>query len=163
VFQSDRTGNWDIFKIRKNGTGLEQLTNNPANDWQPNWSPDGNTIVFQSDRSGNWQLYTMNNSGIESNIQNLSNNLSYEDTDASWNPDGQWIVFSSDRSGNGAVLYIMKKDGTQKTQITNHSDYDGAPAWAPNNNTIAFESERSGELRIWTVDLSTLLVSQLTH
>lgn len=163
VFQSDRTGNWDLFKIRRDGTGLEQLTDDPANDWQPNWSPDGDKIIFQSDRSGNWQLYTVDNSSIESNLQNLSNNPSYEDTDASWNLDGQWIVFSSDRSGNDADLYIMKKDGTQITQITNHPDYDGAPAWAPNNNTIAFESERSGDLRIWTLDLSTFLVSQLTY
>lgn len=163
VFQSDRTGNWDLFKIRKDGTGLEQLTDDPANDWLPNWSPDGEKIIFQSDRSGNWQLYTIDNFSIESNLQNLSNNPSFEDTDASWNPDGQWIVFSSDRAGNDADLYIMKNDGTQIIQITNHPAYDGAPAWAPNNNTIAFESERSGELRIWTVNLSTFLVSQLTH
>ncbi|MFX1449642.1 MAG: TolB family protein [Promethearchaeota archaeon] len=163
VFQSDRTGNWEIFKIRKNGTDLEQLTNNPAQDWQPAWSPDGSKILFQSDRSGNWQLYTIDNSSIESNRQDISNNNTYEDTDASWNPDGEYIVFSTDRSGNDADIYIMKKDGTDKTQITNHPQYDGAPSFAPNNQTIAFESLRSGEMRLWTVNLTNLEVSQLTY
>jgi len=162
VFQSDRTGNWEIFKIRKNGTSLEQLTNNPAADWQPSWSPDGSKILFQSNRSGNWQLYTIDNSSIESNLQNLSNNLNFEDTDGSWNPDGKWIVFSSDRSGNDADIYIMRNDGSKVIQITDHSKYDGAPSFAPNNRTIAFESLRSNKMRLWLVDLNNLEVSQLT-
>lgn len=162
VFQSDRTGNWDLFKIRKNGTDLEQLTNNAADDWQPSWSPEGDRILFQSDRSGNWQLYCIDNSTIESNLQDLSGNPDYEDTDASWNPDGEWIVFSSDRSGNDADIYIMKKNGITKRQITDSRHYDGAPAFAPDNNTIAFESLRSGEMRLWTIEIISRKVVQLT-
>ncbi len=31
--------NGDIFVLRKNGTGIQNLTNNPANDFDPAWSP----------------------------------------------------------------------------------------------------------------------------
>ncbi len=163
VFQSDRTGNWDLFKIRKDGTNLEQLTNNLADDWQPCWSPDGSKILFQSDKSGNWQLYTIDNSSIEGNLQNLSNDPTYEDTDASWNPYGNWIVFSSDRSENDADIYIMKSDGSSKKQITDTPEYNGAPSFAPDNRTIAFESLRSGEMRLWLLNTITFSLIQLTE
>lgn len=37
AFWSDRTGNHEIFYIRPDGTGLTNLTNNPAEDENPTW------------------------------------------------------------------------------------------------------------------------------
>ena len=45
-----RTGNRDIWMIDIAGGATTRLTNNPANDWFPTWSPDGRQFEFASDR-----------------------------------------------------------------------------------------------------------------
>ena len=58
VFGSVRNGgNHDIFVMDQDGGNQVRLTNNPAYDDQPKWSPDGSKIVFMSDRDGNFEIY----------------------------------------------------------------------------------------------------------
>ena len=50
LFESDRTGNWEIYVMNPDGKDVVQLTNNTAPDQTPSWSPDGRKIVFASER-----------------------------------------------------------------------------------------------------------------
>ena len=45
-------GNADICVIRLDGTGFLRLTDDPASDTTPAWSPDGRTILFATTRYG---------------------------------------------------------------------------------------------------------------
>jgi TolB protein len=45
-------GNFEIFTIHPDGTGLKQLTHTRGNDAHAGWSPDGEWIVFTSSRMG---------------------------------------------------------------------------------------------------------------
>ena len=51
--QSNRTGNNEIFSFDPSGTEVAptNLSNNPASDTRPRYSPDGRTIVFESNRT----------------------------------------------------------------------------------------------------------------
>ena len=42
----------DLHREGRRGPASGTLTRNPANDWGPDWSPDGQTIAFNSDRDG---------------------------------------------------------------------------------------------------------------
>ena len=53
------------------GTKVKRLTNNPADDLDPAWSPNGKKIAFVSDR-GNLEIYTMNSDGT--GVKRLTNN-----------------------------------------------------------------------------------------
>ena len=45
------------------GTNIRRLTNDPAEDEYPAWSPDGQQIVFSSNRDGNEEIYVMDADG----------------------------------------------------------------------------------------------------
>src|SRR5688572_19140347 len=57
AFEAGRDGNDEIYVMNADGSQPQRLTNNPANDQNPAWSPDGRRIVFHSNRDGNPELY----------------------------------------------------------------------------------------------------------
>jgi tetratricopeptide (TPR) repeat protein len=63
AFMSNRNGNWEIYVMDDDGSGVKRLTNNTAQDGLPTWSPDGKTIAFASDRDGVWSVWAMDPSG----------------------------------------------------------------------------------------------------
>jgi dipeptidyl aminopeptidase/acylaminoacyl peptidase len=80
AFVSDRDGNNEIYLMNSDGSDQRNLTNNPAEDMFPNWSPDGRQIAFLSARDngrkgvdGPFHLYTMDADG--KNVHRLSGSL----------------------------------------------------------------------------------------
>jgi len=63
TFMSFRGGNWDVYKVNTDGTGLTQLTTDTADDGLPAWAPDGGAIAFVSNRDGIWAIWAMNADG----------------------------------------------------------------------------------------------------
>jgi LysM repeat protein len=63
AFMSARDGNWEVYTVSLDGSGLKRLTTNSANDGLPTWSPDGQSIAFVSDRSGAWAIWVMDRNG----------------------------------------------------------------------------------------------------
>ncbi|MCO6449407.1 MAG: PD40 domain-containing protein [Caldilineales bacterium] len=63
VFMTARDGNWELYRVGVDGSGLRRLTNNGSSDGQPAWSPDGSSIAFTSDRGGQWAIWAMNADG----------------------------------------------------------------------------------------------------
>lgn len=63
AFMSNRDGNWEIYLMNLDGSGLKRLTDGPASDGLPTWSPDGRTIAFVSDQGGTWAIWAMNPDG----------------------------------------------------------------------------------------------------
>ena len=63
AFMSARDGNWEVYAVNLDGSGLERLTSDSANDGLPTWSPDGRSIAFVSSRGGAWAIWVMDASG----------------------------------------------------------------------------------------------------
>ncbi|MCA1672488.1 MAG: Tol-Pal system beta propeller repeat protein TolB, partial [Actinobacteria bacterium] len=83
-------GNSEIFSFNPNGTELEatNLTNNPASDSRPKYSPDGREIAFESNRSGSSEIWIMNADGT--NVRRLT--FTGGNSGATWHPDGSQIM-----------------------------------------------------------------------
>ena len=127
---------------------IHRLTNHPAADFSPVWSPDGHHIAFESDRDDNREIYVMGSDG--SNPRNLTNH-SAGDFFPSWSPDGRHIAFHSDRDGNSEI-YVMDSDGSNPRRLTNDPAKDRVPSWSPDGRHIAFRSERDGNSEIYVMD-----------
>src|SRR5674476_377998 len=63
AFSSDRDGNNEIYIMDVDGTGQTRLTDNPATDGYPCFSPDGTKIAFMAYRDGNNEIYIMDVDG----------------------------------------------------------------------------------------------------
>ena len=90
------TGDGDIYTMNADGGARVNISNNPAGDDSPFWSPDGSQIVFISFRDGNNEIYKMNSNG--SGVVRLTNSPA-SDIEPTWSPDGTKIAFASDRGG----------------------------------------------------------------
>ena len=86
---------------------LTRLTNSPAPDHLPAWSPNGRSIAFSSG-SGAAEILVMNADGT--GVGNLTNH-SDNDLDPAWSPDGTKIAFVSNRDVNYEV-HVMNADGS---------------------------------------------------
>src|SRR5690242_6449134 len=97
AFASNRTGEFQIFVMNWDGTGLLQVTHDRGGNVTPSWSPDGRMIAFASteQRDGNAELYIMNADG--SDQRRLTNNPA-DDSHPHWSPDSRRIIFSSSRT-----------------------------------------------------------------
>ena len=148
AFDSYRDGNWETYVMNADGSGLINLTNNPAGDGDPTWSPDGRHIAFDTDRDGNWEIYTINADG--SGLTRLTFD-SADDDCPTWSPDGQRIAFKSNRDGNWEI-YVVNIVDLSVTNLTNHPSDDRVPAWSPDGTHIAFVSERTGDWDIYVMN-----------
>ena len=161
VFVSDRDGfgNPEIYAMNGDGTSQVRLTNNPANDYTPAWSPDGTRIVFGSTRDqAAGDIYVMNADGTSPT--RLTSNAA-QDRDPTWSRDGSQIVFVSTRDGNDEI-YVMNADGTNQTRLTSNAASDSDPAWSPDGTRIAFTTNRDGNSEIYAMNADGLLPIRLT-
>jgi len=168
LFVSNRTGDFEIYKLRDDFDDLQQLTVSPGLDIDPDWSPDGKNIAFASDREeeAGFQIYVMNADG--SDQKRLGQVQPGENSHPSWSPDGSQIAFQSKRDTNlnpqddNFDIYVMNSDGSDIRQLTTHSADDSEPGWSPDGRRIAFLSERSGQDEIYLMDTDGSNPEQVT-
>ncbi len=137
AYDSDLSGNTEIYKIPTAGGDPVQLTSHPSEDFVPTWSHDDEWIVFHSFREGNRDIFCMDKVGGA--VQQLTDEPSHE-FGPNFSPDSSKIVFMSDRTGR-YELYVLSRNDTgwgEPEQIT----YDGGtiPRWSPVGNSIAYIS-----------------------
>lgn len=99
VFMSARSGDWDVYTIGVDGTGLAKVTRDPAIDGLPTWSPDGKWLAFASNREGDWgiyivrpdgsglrQVFAFNGGNFSPPSQETFENYSWTNEQISWGP-----------------------------------------------------------------------------
>ena len=113
-YVSNQTDNFDIHIMDTNGKYLGNLTDHPADDFDPTWSPDGRFLGYVSNRDGNPEIYMMDTETKEH--RRLTHDPGI-DSRPTWSPDGRWIAFVSDRGGSSDI-YKMDATGKKIRRLT---------------------------------------------
>jgi Tol biopolymer transport system component/DNA-binding winged helix-turn-helix (wHTH) protein len=119
AFESTRSGAYEIWMCRSDGTGAVQLTRLNSSTGTPRWSPDGQQIVFDSRVSGNADIFVVDSRG--GSPRRLTSEPSSEVV-PSWSRDGRWIYFASDRTGSHEV-WKMPSGGGSPVRVTHHGGF----------------------------------------
>lgn len=147
----------EVFIMGMDGKIIRSITNHPADDIAPQWSPDGKRIAFLSNRNGKittwcngasddcmYQLFSVKPDGT--GLRQITKDWTFQ---YSWSPDGKQIIFlravKSDASPypNDPFLYeiyAVNSDGTNMHNLTNFPGFYGKPVWSPDGTKIAFDS-----------------------
>ena len=155
VFRSGRTGNFDIYLMNSDGSNVRNLTNNPAYDSFPAFSPNNDEIAFASNRDGvadaksgmkTFEIYTLklNPDGSPGELKRITNSPG-QDSHPHYSPDGKWLVFSSEQGGINdeepliqevgfmpqmyGELYAVRLSDLKMVRLTHNKWEDGLPSW----------------------------------
>jgi TolB protein len=130
----EQEGNWDIWSTAAEGGEARRLTEDPAMDWAPSWSPDGSELAFVSNRGGSHQIYIMQTDGTK--VRVLSD-LAAGAESPTWSPDGFWLAFvayTGEGVGiNAREIYLVRSDGQNQVRLTHnaHDDTEVHWQWSP--------------------------------
>jgi Tol biopolymer transport system component len=154
AFESDRSGQFDIWIIGVNGLNLRQLTTHPGDDTWPAWSPDGRRIAFASTRDDPaGEIYTVAATGGA--VTRVTDNPA-TDTQPAWSPDGKTIAFTTTRfhpGGSAATrddVATVPAGGGVVTRVATGEQ----PAWSPDGRKLAYvtrTNDPSGDIVVRTL------------
>ena len=149
-----RSGASDIYALDPRDPGtLYQVTDTPAAERAPAFSPDGTKIAFISTEDGNSELYVMKADGSER--VRLTNTTGNEDGPA-WTPDGLHIVYavrSTARSQISSNVWIINADGTNPQPLTVGDVIRDQPAVSPDGTLVAYRSGEGSGRNIFVMNL----------
>ncbi|WP_163567381.1 DUF11 domain-containing protein [Fodinicola feengrottensis] len=139
AFSSNRSGQFNIWVVNIDGSGLMRITTGSNDDW-PAWSPNGQNIAFSSTRTdAAGDIYVTPAAGGATTRLTSSAGI---DIQPAYSPDGTRIAFATTRFRGGATsgptdVAIMPVVGGVATRMTSATD-SSRPAWSPDGTQIAY-------------------------
>ena len=138
VYESDTTGNMQLWLMNWDGSGQHQLFRDPGwDDFIPHFSPDGSRIVFARCNSALFycRIATISAAGGSLRVLTAGHWL---DADPVYSPDGRWIAFDSTRGGYQSAVWVMSSSGGNLHRLTVPSLEAFWPSWSPDGSHIVF-------------------------
>jgi Tol biopolymer transport system component/DNA-binding winged helix-turn-helix (wHTH) protein len=164
AFADKSSGNSEVFLMNADGSGLQNLTNDPLPDSTPIFSPVGGEIIFTRDFYGEARLYRMNSDGSN---QRLVTEKKGHNLGAAFSPDGSTLAFSGDRKNadsRGLDIYLLDfNNPANEKRLTARRFHESFPAFAPDGKRLAFISGADGNAEIYVMNADGAGLFRLTR
>ena len=125
-FQARRTGNARIMRVRRDGTGLEALTDGRVHSGFPSYSADGKQIVYRvwGEAEKDYGLRILNLEDRTTRVLTTeADNLPV------WSPDGSRILFTRRVDAVNFDVFTIRPDGSDLLRLTTNRATDGHAVW----------------------------------
>ncbi|OEK00869.1 protease [Roseivirga sp. 4D4] len=171
AFSSNRSGNTAVYIVSKEGGTPKRLTWQPSAAIVRGWTPDGKRILYASSRetapSGYNRLWTVPVEGGPSTMLShqwgfdgsFSSNARQIAVDKMSRWDVEWRAY---RGGQNTPLIILNLRDQSETLIPNEErTTDIHPLWM--GNKVYFLSDRDWNMNVWSYDVRSKALSQVTQ
>jgi len=123
-FNERQTMTAAIWRVRRDGSGAEQLTDGTLHSGFPSYSADGKELVFRvwSEKEKGLRILNLETRKLRVLTQGFDNL-------PGWSPDGKRIVFTRRGDDNNYDIFTIRPDGTGLVRCTDHPSGDGHAVW----------------------------------
>ncbi|MES1243808.1 MAG: protein kinase [Acidobacteriota bacterium] len=128
----------DLFVMDAGGANLRRLTDDPAKDRIPRWSPDGSRILFYSNRSGRFDLWAIRADG--SGLEPLTRTSGPPLINPMWSPDGRFVACGVGTRNQAALVDLSRPLADRAVRLLPPAGDAGAiftaGAWSPDGRWL---------------------------
>jgi Tol biopolymer transport system component len=123
-FQERRTSKARIMRVRRDGTGVEALTDGTVHSGFPSYSADGKQIVYRVWGEDNLGLRILNLEDRTTRVLTTG-----YDNLPGWSPDGSRILFTRRVDAVNFDVFTIRPDGSDLLRLTTNRATDGHAVW----------------------------------
>ncbi|MGA8223725.1 MAG: hypothetical protein WB780_18900 [Candidatus Acidiferrales bacterium] len=168
----------DLYLVPTSGGDARRLTEGPAWDCQPRFSPEGKQIAFISDRNGSDNLWLINVDGT--GLKKVSDETDDQLGSPAWSPDGNYIVVRKYGPYPGNTdylrmtsLWLFHKDGGKGIEIVKgkgETEISSGAVFSPDGKLVYFSSHPDkykynvdiGRFQVYTYNRETGEIEKIT-
>jgi dipeptidyl aminopeptidase/acylaminoacyl peptidase len=119
--------NHDIYTVAVAGGTPKQITDNPAADGYPRYSPDGRYIAYRAQsvpgfEADRWQMILLDRA--TGKTRRLTENLDASVESALWSPDSKRLYFESEDRGNVPIFTVSVAGGDASKVLDKNTNND---------------------------------------
>jgi len=141
-----RSGNQDLWEVSTKTGALRRITHDPADDWDPAFTPDGGKILWASSRRGHLEIWMAEADG--SNAGQVTHD-GLDGENPTMTRDGRWIVYASANPVKKGIWKIHP-DGTGAARLVMGDDV--IPELSPDGRYAAYVGAADSPLRVVRID-----------
>lgn len=157
--------NNDLFVVSVAGGAAKRITDNPANDSQPLYSPDGNYIAYRAMRRPGFEADRRElvlSNRVTGERTNLTEQFDYSVDDVAWSADSKSLYVTADNKGSVSIFRISVPGKKIETVIDKGYNHDLAPT--SDGKVMVFIRETiNTPAELYRIDISGKNLRQLTQ
>jgi Tol biopolymer transport system component len=136
----------DLWILELARGASSRLTFDPAEDFNPVWSPEGDSVIFTSNRKGHRDIYRKRADGVGGEEELLVSNV--DKNVESLSPDGKYLLYNVQPNDRPISVWSLPLTGDRKPEPFAGGAYQANYSqFSPNGRWIAYTSLESGRSR----------------